>query len=66
MTQARVALQKEIALVKDLAFLKAHTRLTPKQLVMVDEAIGRASDVVSFYSEQYVRAATELMASIAK
>lgn len=65
-TQARAALQREVALVKDLSFLKAHARLTPKQLVLVDEAISKAADVVALYSDQYVRAATELIAANTK
>lgn len=65
-TEARLALQREITLVRDLTFLKTHVRLTPKQLATLDEAILRATDVVTYYSEQYIRAATELVASITK
>lgn len=65
-TQARLALQRELRVVKDLAFLKAHTKLTPRQENVIDDAVRKASDVVTIYAEQYIRAATELIASNTK
>jgi len=61
--KARLKLQGEIQVLKDLAFLKAHVKMTPRQERLVDEAIHKASEVIAIYSDQYARAATELIAS---
>ncbi len=59
--KARVALQSEVRLVKDLQFLKT-LRLTVIEEDALDKAIRKAASVSLIYSEQYVRAVVELLA----
>lgn len=66
LTRARLALQREIQLVKDLLFLKSHAKLTPQQDVAVETSLRAASDIVALYAEQYGQAAIEMIASNTK